>query len=91
MSKYEKLLGRLLGCVADANFSFDDLCYILHRLRFDEKVNGGHHIFARDGIEEQLNLQRYRGSKDAKPYQVRQVRSLLLKYDLSGGMNDDKV
>jgi hypothetical protein len=39
-------------------------------------------IFTREGVEEIINLQP-KGSK-AKPYQVRQVRSLLLKYKIGG-------
>ena len=41
---------------------------------------GSHHVFHRSGIEEMLNLQRD-GNK-GKPYQVRQVRSVLLRHRL---------
>jgi hypothetical protein len=37
-------------------------------------------LFGRTGIEEQINLQRD-GAK-AKPYQVKQVRAIILRYDL---------
>jgi hypothetical protein len=56
-------------------------------LGFQERVRGDHHIFSRTGIEEILNLQP-KGGK-AKPYQVKQVRSLLLKYKL--GSKNGKV
>jgi hypothetical protein len=82
MSAFEKLLEKLLDGKADTSFSFTDLCYILRSSGFDEHTRGSHHIFSRDGVEEQLNLQKWRGSKNAKPYQVRQVRNVLLKYDL---------
>ena len=91
MSKLEKLLEKLLRGTSDASFSFDDLRYILRRVGFEEHVKGSHHIFSRDGVEEQPNLQRYRASKDAKPYQVRQVREILTKHDLGGGTTDEQV
>ncbi len=50
-------------------------------LGFDERIRGSHHIFTRDGIEEILNLQPI-GSK-AKPYQVKQVRRVILTYRLA--------
>jgi len=55
-------------------------------LGFDERIRGSHHIFSREGVEEILNLQS-KGSK-AKAYQVKQVRSVILKYRL-GGKNDE--
>jgi len=80
MDKYEKLLGRILRGKSDANIPFDDLCQLLRHLRFDERTRGSHHIFRRAGVEERINLQRD-GSK-AKPYQVSQVRRVILKYKL---------
>jgi hypothetical protein len=44
-------------------------------------VKGSHHIFAREGIAEILNLQP-RGSM-AKPYQVKQVQKVLVQYKLA--------
>ena len=82
MSTFDKLVEKLLRGDNDASFSFSDLCYILRSIGFDETIKGSHHIFSRSGIEEQLNLQTWQGSRHAKPYQLRQVRNLLLKYDL---------
>jgi hypothetical protein len=68
---------------ADANIRFDELRSLLLALGFSERSRGtSHHIFTKAGVEEQINLQRD-GSK-AKPYQVRQVRAVILKYDLAG-------
>ena len=39
-----------------------------------------HHVFRKEGIEEKINLQR--DDDKAKPYQVRQVRALILKHKL---------
>ena len=69
MSKYKKLIDKLLRGQADADIVFDDLRHLLFRLGFEERVRGSHHIFRKPGIEERLNLQRE--GKNAKPYQVR--------------------
>jgi hypothetical protein len=81
MSKHAKLLGKLLSGTADANIPFAGLCHLLQRLSFQMRVRGSHHIFFSSGVEEILNLQP-RGA-DAKPYQVKQVRNVILKYKLA--------
>lgn len=53
---------------------------MLLQLGFDERTRSSHHIFRKAGIEEKINLQK--DGSHAKPYQVRQVRSVLLKYRL---------
>jgi predicted RNA binding protein YcfA (HicA-like mRNA interferase family) len=78
----DKFLERILRGTSDANISFDQMCQLLRRLGFDERIRGSHHIFSKDGIEEILNLQP-KGAK-AKPYQVKQVRNVILKYRLGG-------
>jgi hypothetical protein len=87
VTRRDKLLDRILGGRADANISFHELCQLLHGLGFDERIRGSHHIFTRDGVEEILNLQSKEGS--AKPYQVRQVRGVIVRYKLGG--EDDPV
>lgn len=59
---------------------FDDVTRLLNALGFEERVRGGHHIFTRCGIPEILNLQS-RGAQ-AKPYQVRQVRDVIVREGL---------
>lgn len=85
MAKYEALLQRVLGGAADANIGFNDLRHLLARLGFDERIRGDQHIFTRDGVDEILNLQPK--GRTAKPYQVRQVRAVIVKYRLAGGTN----
>jgi hypothetical protein len=80
MGKYQQLLLTILRGTSDANIAFADLCHLLRRMGFTERTRGSHHLFHRSGVEEMLNLQRD-GNK-AKPYQVRQVRSVLLRYKL---------
>ncbi|MCP9449252.1 MAG: hypothetical protein NNA21_04215 [Nitrospira sp.] len=81
MSK-AKILQQVLSGTSDANVRFDDLCQLLLGLQFEMRIRGSHHLFRKAGVEEKLNLQRD-GDK-AKPYQVRQVRAVLLKYHLGG-------
>jgi hypothetical protein len=81
MGKYDKLLLQILRGASDANIPFDDLCQLLRRLGFEERVRGSHRLFRKEGVEEKINLQR-EGSK-AKVYQVRQVRTVILKYNLA--------
>ena len=78
MSKYEKTLRRVRSGTADNHILIEDLYQLLRRLGFSERVRGSHHIFARKDIAEIINLQPRRGR--AKPYQVRQVRVLILRY-----------
>jgi hypothetical protein len=80
MSKYDKLLMQIRRGASDANIAFEDLRWLLFQLGFEERIRGSHHVFRRSGVEEKINLQR-EGSK-AKPYQVRQVRSVIVKYRL---------
>jgi virulence-associated protein VapD len=80
MATYDRLLRQILHGTSDANISFDDLRRLLRRLGFEERIRGSHHIFRKPGIEEKLNLQRDDGK--AKVYQVRQLRAVILKYQL---------
>ena len=86
MAKSDELLSRILRGAADANIPFNQLRNLLRRLGFEERIRGDHHIFTKSGIEEIINLQPL-GSK-AKPYQVKQVRDLILKYRLSGDVDE---
>ncbi len=80
MGKYAKLKERILSSTSDSNIEFRELCRLLIRLGFEECVWGDHHIFVKEGIAEIINLQPT-GSR-AKPYQVKQVRSILIMYIL---------
>jgi len=62
------------------------LCGVLKYLGFEERIRGSHHIFTRDDVKEILNLQ----PKDnkSKPYQVKQVRNVILKYKLGEKKNE---
>ncbi|HDY67190.1 MAG TPA: type II toxin-antitoxin system HicA family toxin [Candidatus Scalindua sp.] len=78
MGKYEKLILKIMRGASDKNVSFSELCQLLKKLGFSETIKGSHHIFTKEGVEEILNLQP-KGS-NAKPYQVKQVRSMIEHY-----------
>ena len=78
MNQYGELRQRILSGRSDANIRFDELRAFLLRLGFVERVRGSHHLFRKEGIRERLNLQR--DGSHAKPYQVRQVRQIILRH-----------
>ena len=80
MRKYEKLIFKILLGTSDANIAFSDLINLLKHFGFEMRVRGSHHLFRKQGVEEKINLQQD-GNK-AKPYQVHQVRKVILKYKL---------
>ena len=80
LDRYGRILYRVLGGTSDANISFNDLWQLLRRPGFEERTRGSHHVFRMPGVAERLNLQR--DGSEAKPYQVRQVRAVVLKYRL---------
>ncbi len=82
MVRPNKILEQVLRGTSDANISFEGLRRLLLRLGFGERIRGSHHIFTSDVVAEILNLQP-KGAK-AKPYQVKQVRHVILKYKLGG-------
>jgi len=82
MSKQDKLLLEILTGESVNNIPFDGLRNFLLQLGFTERIRGSHHVFRKEGVEDKINLQKD-GSK-AKPYQVRQVRSIMAKYGLGG-------
>lgn len=78
MSRPRKTIEKVLGGRADANVRFRDLRALLKALGFEERIKGGHYIFAREGVVEIINLQPV--GSISKPYQVKQVRDLLVRY-----------
>ena len=85
MSQYEKLLLSILSGTQDRNILFADLRTVLDRLGFQCRIKGDHFIYTKNGVEEIINIQPV-GNK-AKPYQVKQVRNIIVKYGLGGNDN----
>ncbi len=77
----DPVLRRVLLGLSDRNIRFSDLRGLLLRLGFAERIRGSHHIFVRDGVAEILNLQPQVAL--AKPFQVKQVRRVILQYRLA--------
>jgi len=86
MPRSDKLLERILRGRSDANIPFAEMCQLLRKLGFEERISGDHHIFTKEGVEEILNLQP-KGAQ-AKSYQIKQVRRVILRHKL-GGEEDD--
>ncbi len=79
-----KTIERILTGIADRNIKFDELRKVLFGFDFNERIKGSHHIFTKDDVVEIINIQPLKGGL-AKPYQVKQVRNLILKYKLHEG------
>lgn len=47
MSKFDKLILKLLMANSDKNFEFNDLVKILMNVSFDVRIKGSHHIFTK--------------------------------------------
>ena len=80
MSQHNKQLSAVFSGLRDNNIRFASLCGILESLGFQCRIKGDHHIYYKDGVKEILNIQPL-GNK-AKAYQVKQVRSIIQKYNL---------
>ena len=80
VDKHEKLVQKILSGRQDASVLFSEAVSLLQRLGFSLRIKGSHHIFFREGVKELINIQPD-GSK-AKPYQVKQIRDLIVKYQL---------
>ena len=88
MSTHEKLLLKILEGRSDANISFTALCTLLKKLGFTERTRGDHHIFSKSDVVEILNLQPT--GSNSKPYQVKQIRSIIIHYRLKLEEKNDK-
>ena len=86
MNQYEKLLLSILSGTRDKNLLFSDLRVVLDRLGFQDRIKGDHFIYTKAGIEEIINIQPM--GNMAKPYQVKQVRGIILKYQLGGSVHE---
>ncbi len=85
MSQKEKLLLKILSGTQDASIQFSELQKLLEMIGFSVRIKGDHFIYTKSDIEEIINIQP-KGNK-AKPYQVKQIRNIILKYKLGGNLN----
>ncbi len=80
MSQIDKFLQKILSGQSDNNINFNELRSLLLKLNFKERIKGDHHIFTKEDIDEILNIQP--NGNNSKPYQIKQIRNILLKYKL---------
>ena len=78
-SRRDRLLEQVLA--GDAVLSFRDLGFLLRSLGVSlARVSGSHHIYVHPRATRPINVQKL--GKDAKPYQLRQLRSIVLEFGL---------
>ena len=77
----KNVLEKILSGLNDKNIKFNDLRRLVLDLGFSERIKGSHHIYFKTGIIEIINLQSLKDGK-AKAYQVKQIRNIILKYEL---------
>ena len=75
------ILRKILSALSDNNIKFSDLRKLILYLGFNEGIKGSHHLFFKRNIVEIINLQSLKDGK-AKAYQVKQVRNIIIKYEL---------
>jgi predicted RNA binding protein YcfA (HicA-like mRNA interferase family) len=81
LSKVDKILFKIINGLSDKNIEFNEFVNLLLKLGFELRIKGSHHIFTKEEIDEIINIQSKNGK--AKPYQVKQVRELVIKYKLN--------
>ena len=86
MGKYDKIYEKIMSGKVDANIKFLDLVGLVCRLNGinQHPLNGGDHfVYNVDGQPERIVLQPdKRDHSKAKSYQVKQVRNIIIKYNL---------
>jgi len=70
----KKFLAKLL--FNQKNVKFADFVKLINSFGFKlDRVNGSHHIFVHDDIDEIINIQNVKG--EAKPYQIKQFLKII--------------
>ena len=87
MSRHEQFLQRILGGRSDASVRFDDLRGLLRNPGVHRAGPRKPSHIQKGGVAERINLQR--DDSHAKPYQVQQVRRVIVKYRLEEGKLND--
>src|SRR5690606_8030493 len=85
MGKHGKLPEKVLSAEADATIRLDELCFLLRRLGFDSRIRRSSLAIRR--VRPPSKIDQQKDGSHAKPYQVRQVRAIILANRLhdSGG------
>ena len=85
MTRFEKLYRQII-VKGKTSVSFNDLQFFVEKLGFTGRCEGDHFIYHLDGVNEIINIQP--DGKDAKKYQVKQVKKVVEKYKLGGDENE---
>ena len=80
MTTLPKIFAYIMNGRRDSNIPFLDLQKLLDALGFKHRIKGSHHIYWCEGVEEIINIQP--DGNNAKAYQVKQVRNIVLRYGL---------
>ena len=86
MTRYEKLYRKII-IEGDTAVSFSDVRFFVEKLGFSGRCKGDHFIYTLDGVEEIINIQA--DGKDAKKYQVKQIKQIVEKYKLGGDLGEE--
>jgi len=78
----KNILDKVLKGTSDKNIRFIELWKLILSLDFYKRIKGDHHIYSKNGIPEIINIQPLKDGK-AKPYQVKQIRNIILRYKLN--------
>jgi len=82
----KKLIKKILN--NNRNIRFSDMLKLVAAYGFElKRINGSHHIFVHPDINEIINLQEVDGK--VKPYQINQFLTLVEKYNLQMGVEED--
>jgi hypothetical protein len=82
MSRGDKLREKILSGKSDGNIRFAEICKFVESIGFTcRPTDSSHHVYFKSGVVEIFNLQDDGGGK-AKKYQIKQIRSVVEKYDL---------
>ncbi len=80
MSSIDKIIEKVLSGKSDRNLDFNDFKRFILFFDFKERIKGSHHIYTKPGIKDIINIQPL--GNLSKAYQVKQVRNLIIKYNL---------
>lgn len=84
MSQLKKIYDRVVSGKSDSDIKLSDIIVLIEALGFGNKgINGDHRVYGKADVVEIINLQPDKSDKSkAKSYQVRQVRSIIKKYNM---------
>ena len=84
MSRYSKIRADILSGKSDTNISEEDMCFFLSKIgAVHRRTKGSHFQYSIDNVPELINIQP-KGGK-IKPYQVKEIRNLVIEYRLGEG------